>query len=100
MREVKTKIFILQVKINDEKYYLADLSMTLSRNFKDSVIFNSKSSIQAFDGVIERELEEKYKAVVTCKAIEVELTELFEEKEAKLEEFISKIKNKEITLND
>jgi hypothetical protein len=76
VREVDKNVFILKVKVSDEQYYLADLNMTLSKNFKDSVIFNNKNSTCAFDGVIEKLLEEKYRTAVTCECIEISMDDI------------------------
>jgi len=73
---VNKQVYIIQVKVRGEKYYLTDLSITLSKNFKDAVIFNNKNSTCAFDGVVEKILEQKYETVVTCETIEMNIDSL------------------------
>lgn len=76
MEGLDRSIFILQVKVKHEVYYLVDLKMTLSKNLKDAMIFNKKDSSSTFDGEVESKLEKKYGVIVTCKPIETTINNI------------------------
>lgn len=58
-------VYVLQVKINGQKYCVTDLNGSLSRNVMDSMLFINELSATSYAGPIEHLIEERRKMIVT-----------------------------------
>lgn len=58
-------IYVLQVKINNQKYCVTDLNGSLSHNVMDSMLFLDEFSATSYAGPIEHLIEEKIKMIAT-----------------------------------
>lgn len=63
------EIYVLQVGIGKQKYYVTDLSGSLSRNVMDSMLFFDEISATSYSGPIEHLVEEKTGVIATISVV-------------------------------
>lgn len=64
-------VYVLQVKINRKKYYVTDLSGSLSRNPVDCMLFFDEFSAGSYAGPIEHLIEEKVNTIATISVVKL-----------------------------
>lgn len=68
-RGVKITIYVLQVDMNKQKYYITDLSGSLSRNIMDSMLFFNEFSAESYAGTVEHLIEEVTGLIATVRVL-------------------------------
>lgn len=71
---LKPMVYVLEVNINEKKYYVTDLNGNLSRNVMDSMLFWDEASAASYAGPVESLIEERANRIATIKALRVPLS--------------------------
>jgi hypothetical protein len=65
-------VFIVKVNINRKSYYLADLRLTLSPNYHDSIVMLDSKTALAIERDSEEGLELAFQVPVICEVVPVD----------------------------